>query len=784
MTGNWIRAPPKHETPTTTHQPSFRFTSGFYPGRTHRSSQRYSLRTFGAGALAKSSPVQFSSYPHGWPVLPSPDGPWESTRWRDVQYHHGRGYFETARPLQAQHLSAPTAVNPASQSAILSPYAANSPQWWDGRQADYRTLDVSRGPESNAENLDSRSRPQERHSPNSSGNYHLSKDNSPRQTAPTNWRNIPHDHHRSSTDSGDVSLALQIPRGQDLPKITPPFSAGVAEAQPLSGSVSSTSSKATLLPSFASFQEHANRSDEEIDGPEIAPMARRLPCDSCHKLQPMVREVAGALSELDEFVQSICHKSSTRSLEFPTNNPVRAAQWILERLKVAKADLVEFSRKPRNEYPYQPSHLSISAVQSRPVSPATSVLKRSAESWEREEYASKRPRSGDSFAHFQRGAFSPAQTEVTSAFPKPASPMHRIAAHALPSPQSAAPHSSNPMSSPAPSYHTTHTGSTTSTSSAHVADLQHQITLKTLALESLQSEYSSLLQKLQRERVKNQTLEKKATTSSQEINDLTNKSEELAEQVKSLELQLEECEKKKETLSSDAAREKDQWGRMLEMSTRLQSKHADERQKLVEERDYLLRRVDSYEAENLARVTDIRKSPVIDTESPSDVTELKREIGTLKSRNSTLRQALDDMVRQNQSLNDRARDILQQRTDMGGAATRALHDDASTTAKTSMIEASKDSACVLPTFDPPGFKATLQQIEQQTKSAPSTPLPSISSSFSISRDTTKSVPIQNQSSSFAAPESATMPPPPRPAANWQSTYGGLFGSMDGAPRQR
>jgi len=106
-----------------------------------------------------------------------------------------------------------------------------------------------------------------------------------------------------------------------------------------------------------------------------------------------------------------------------------------------------------------------------------------------------------------------------------------------------------------------------------------------------------LLQKSQRDRLKSQTFEKKATAADQEINDLTARNEELTEQVRTLETQLEECEKKRETERSDAVREKDQWGRMLEMSGRLQAKNADDRQKLVHEKESLQQRLLIYENE-------------------------------------------------------------------------------------------------------------------------------------------------------------------------------------------
>lgn len=165
-----------------------------------------------------------------------------------------------------------------------------------------------------------------------------------------------------------------------------------------------------------------------------------------------------------------------------------------------------------------------------------------------------------------------------------------------------------------------HTAPTSSATSQHIADLQHQITLKSLSLQTLQSEYTSLLQKSQRDRLKAQTLEKKSFTADNEINELTTKNEELVEQIKTLETQVEDCERKRETERSDAAREKEQWGKMLELSGRLQAKSADDRQKLVQEKENLQQRLLIHENETALRAK--RSTPQAQrAESPTTSTD-------------------------------------------------------------------------------------------------------------------------------------------------------------------
>lgn len=100
----------------------------------------------------------------------------------------------------------------------------------------------------------------------------------------------------------------------DLPRISPAYNTSVNDAKRYntgSQTPRSQSQHTTSLPSFATFQEHAGRIDdpEEV---EIAPMSARLSCSLCTKLKPLVRDVAIAVAEIDENVQSFCNKSVNR----------------------------------------------------------------------------------------------------------------------------------------------------------------------------------------------------------------------------------------------------------------------------------------------------------------------------------------------------------------------------------------------------------------------------------------------------------------------------------------
>lgn len=380
---------------------------------------------------------------------------------------------------------------------------------------------------------------------------------------------------------------------------------------------------------------------------------------------------------------------------------------MLERLRSAKQDIQDATRRAQTSLPSQPQEVQPNDRLSNASAP--NPLKRLADRWERDDMQGlKRPRSGNSNEpgwHFPpmglpgrderrlsidltardgRLGMSPPPSEFIpgSAYPRHTSPTFaQRATRALPSPSSlvypssAAPSLPPPtapsVGSPATSYQPTasiHTTSTNSVTSAHIADLQHQVTLKSLALQTLQSEYASLLQKLQRERVKSQTIEKKTSVADQEVNDLTGKNEELAEQIRALSSQLEECEKKRDAERAEAQKEKDQWGRMLEMSGRLHAKVDAERQRLLQEKEVLACRLASQEDGMSTQVTKNQDTvhrgeaprhgshtavhaPTSTIAAPSgdfgggDMVGMRREIQQLNARISALRAALQHAQR-------------------------------------------------------------------------------------------------------------------------------------------
>nr|POE86917.1 hypothetical protein CFP56_63949 [Quercus suber] len=379
------------------------------------------------------------------------------------------------------------------------------------------------------------------------------------------------------------------------------------------------------LPPFASLQQHTGYLDEP-DGPEIAPMYQRIACLACTNLKPLVHDVAVATADLEGCVQAICNTDVTRMSEIPADNSLkRTAHWILDRLRYAKFDLQESQKRRSNS----------DATPTVPISSMTShkPLKRATEHYDRNNpYSGKRSRqhyspeqqswSGTELAPYQdrRASFdtttgkgqlppissSPPRSEsaVGSVHQGNSSPRHH-AMRSLPSPAPSAyvlPGSSSSLppstvkssGSPVIPFRSTmlsHASSSDSVASALLEDLQHQVALKSLALETLQSKYSSLMQKVEHESLQHHASDMKIFPAGQNVNGLTSKNQELHELVKSLEAHVRSLEVKREEERADAAKDKEQWGRMLDMSSRIQARQAEQCQKLKIEKDDLVRRI-------------------------------------------------------------------------------------------------------------------------------------------------------------------------------------------------
>ncbi|KAK6434298.1 hypothetical protein LTR95_009518 [Oleoguttula sp. CCFEE 5521] len=540
-----------------------------------------------------------------------------------------------------------------------------------------------------------------------------------RSTSGDRWRGLhDSDHVRRASMTGrvgDSPLILHIPdqRVKDV--------------------LSGLSSAPMALPSFASLHEATQRDAVSDDKSGLDAMTDRLRCDNCLKVEPLVKDAVVAVAELHDAVQEHCSQSSSQRPKVPDDASLRTFQWIIDNLRYAKSDLLEArretardsdlpltsqdckSRKRPAEFadsldiPLAKRYRAVSMGDAQRSLPSIQTFAREQSSYA-DQYSKDHSRPDYSSP--------PSDSLPASAYPRHPSPTYPSQWHQPPpSPMSLAyapsvgpaltVTSAQSSHSPTSPHHLPSIlGSSTSTAaSQHIADLQHQITLKSLSLQTLQGEYSSMLQKFQRERVKNQAIEKKANVAEQEINDLTTRNEDLADQVKSLETSLTESEKKRDSERADITKEREQWGRMLDMGGRLQAKNAIDRQRLSGQVLRLEQRLQSGE-ETGGRAQSGRQSPdsrtVQGTSPPVTATTMsasgfglsktittdldsnvegfsvaaaQRENLNLKARIDVLRFALEELSRQSLLLQAQEREATTARAKMDEAVQRALNED-------------------------------------------------------------------------------------------------------------
>lgn len=94
---------------------------------------------------------------------------------------------------------------------------------------------------------------------------------------------------------------LELPR---LPTALPSEARGASSYH--------TDTSTNSLPSFATFQKRSKVANDDVDGPEIAPMSSRLSCDTCITLKPLLQQTALAFGEIDEIVQACCNRPGQR----------------------------------------------------------------------------------------------------------------------------------------------------------------------------------------------------------------------------------------------------------------------------------------------------------------------------------------------------------------------------------------------------------------------------------------------------------------------------------------
>ena len=120
---------------------------------------------------------------------------------------------------------------------------------------------------------------------------------------------------------------------------------------------------------------------------------------------------------------------------------------------------------------------------------------------------------------------------------------------------------------------------------AHLQDLQHQISTKSLALQILQREHDKLLAAFQRSQTRCATLDKKFQVSDAEINGLAEERIKLQEKLEFFESQVEELQQSREEAHKQSVANGAQYMQIMAMSSKLQAQGAADLKKWKAERD-------------------------------------------------------------------------------------------------------------------------------------------------------------------------------------------------------
>lgn len=230
------------------------------------------------------------------------------------------------------------------------------------------------------------------------------------------------------------------------------------------------------------------------------------------------------------------------------------------------------------------------------------------------------------------------------------------AARTLPSPSSLNLHIPSNLGS-------TTTSAPSSAQAAHLQDLQHQVSVKALALQTLQKEYDSLLQKLERQRVRSGALEKKFEVSDAEINSLTDEREKLMDQVQFLEKHVEELQKARDETRRMGTESASQYMKIVEMADQLQSRSVEDKKAWDKERQRLLSRIQAFETGRVqlgeGSVGFTSKTGFLEDGKPAaspgdDLSKLRWEVHRLKERIAALESSLQQAKNESHTIREAA----------------------------------------------------------------------------------------------------------------------------------
>ena len=139
---------------------------------------------------------------------------------------------------------------------------------------------------------------------------------------------------------------------------------------------------------------------------------------------------------------------------------------------------------------------------------------------------------------------------------------------------------------------------------AHLQDLQHQLSTKSLAHQILQGEHEKLLAAYSRSQTRCNSLDKKSQVSDAEINNLSEDRQRLQSQIEMFEQQVEELQASRDEAHKQSVANGAQYMQIMAMSSKLQAQSASDlkkwkgdREEWASEKDELLKRIEKMEKE-------------------------------------------------------------------------------------------------------------------------------------------------------------------------------------------
>ncbi|KAI9798077.1 MAG: hypothetical protein M1833_004974 [Piccolia ochrophora] len=345
-------------------------------------------------------------------------------------------------------------------------------------------------------------------------------------------------------------------------------------------------------------------------------------CEGCGSLRPIVNDIVSKVFLLDAelrhgLARGVAVPPMLRSLDIDRAGIPNALQWVSKALHIDVECARQITWGTTHQRPYSSD---VHGSQLRGSPPELEDMKRKIETLERERDEARRGRSRFYEDHAQTPNSESRSTFVSdgerrmsmfsdSGLPSQSPHVPTIATSNVP-PHSPGQASTSTRMLPTPSSlnfpSTVSTSlpsispSTQATPSAHAAhfqDLQHQVSTKTLALQTLQREHDSRLRALLRSRDRCIALEKKFQVSDAEINRLTEERISLQAQVDGLECQVEDLVNARDEARRESVANNVQYMSIVSRASQLEQQGAADKRRLRVEKEELNRRVAQLERE-------------------------------------------------------------------------------------------------------------------------------------------------------------------------------------------